>query len=93
MRAAKTIVTYTFLLHAKLSGTKNSYQTLEYTFNALAKLEVTPVHCSWQCCEDCKSGSHKLDTLQTIRARFPRIASLLSLIRGSTSDSADIDIQ
>ena len=37
--------------------------------------------------QNCKSGSHKLDTLQTIQVCFPRIAPLLSL------DSADVDIQ
>ena len=62
-------------------------------FNALTKLDVTPVHCSRQYGEDCKSGSHELDTLQMIWVRFPRIAPLLFLIRGSTSDRADVDIQ
>ena len=35
--------------------------------------------------------THKLDTLQTIyTARFPRLASFLSLVRGSSADNADV---
>ena len=34
--------------------------------HALTKLGVTPVNCSRQRCEDRKSGSHKLNTQQTV---------------------------
>ena len=80
-------------LHANLTYVKHSQQTLEQMFNALTTFDITPVYCSRQCCEDCKSGSHKLDTLQTIRVRFPRLTSLLSLVRGNSADSADVNIQ
>ena len=40
-----------------------------------------------------KSGSHKVDTLQTIGTRFPKRASLLSLVWGSSADNPDVDIQ
>ena len=52
---------------------------------------LVPVRCSRQWCEDCKSGSHKLNTL-TDMACLQRLASLLSLVWGSSAE-ADVDIQ
>ena len=75
------------------SPQENKYVHMYFQFNGLTKLGITPVHCSRQCCEDCKLGSHKVDTLQMIRMDFPRIVSLLSLARGSSGDTADVDIQ
>ena len=64
-----------------------------FQFNGLTKLGITPVHCSQQCCEDFKLGSHKVDTLQMMRMDCPRIVSLLSVAQGSSGDTADVDIQ
>ena len=57
-------------------------------FNALTKFGITPVYCSLGSAAKIVTGNAANDT-----ARFSRITSLLSLVRGSIADSADVDNQ
>ena len=80
-------------LRAKLSYAKHSYPTLEQKLSSLTKLGVTPVHCSRQCCEDCKSGTPKMDPLQTIQHVSHGQCHSCPFVRGSSANNTDVNIQ